>query len=112
MLSALLTLVSGCASVAVTSDALEQRTASALGLEPGNFVISDRQDEGVRTNYSVKAKNGRVFSCYVTGTFAIFGRVTSDAICTEMGGRAATKQSGSPAAASSCNALLKSAGRC
>lgn len=114
ILSALVTLVTGCASVAVTSDAIEQRTAAALGLEQGSFVITDRQDEGVKTTYNVKAKNGRAFSCYVTGTFAIVGRVTSDAICTEVGGKTTTKQTGkaAPAPASSCNALLKSAGKC
>lgn len=113
ILSALAALVTGCASVAVTGDAIEQRTAFALGLEQGSFVITDRQDEGIKTNYNVKAKNGRAWSCYVTGTFSVVGRVTSDAICTEKAGnKQAGKASAAPAPAASCNALLKAAGRC
>lgn len=104
--------LAGCASVAVTDDAIGQRTAFALGIERSGFVISDRQDEGIRTNYTVKAKSGKTYSCYVTGTVSVVGRVVSDAICAEVGGAPAkpTAKAGTPAA--SCNALLKAAGKC
>ena len=47
-------LASGCASVAVSNDAIEQNTAQALGLAKGTFTISDRVDDGVKASYSVK----------------------------------------------------------
>src|SRR5690606_16209231 len=44
----------GCASIAVTDEALVDRTAFALGLAKGDFTISNRVDEGTTTRYSVK----------------------------------------------------------
>ena len=41
-------LATGCASVAVSNDAIEQNTAQALGLAKGTFTISDRVDDGVK----------------------------------------------------------------
>ena len=51
-------LVTGCASVAVSNDAIEQNTAQALGLAKGTFTISDRVDDGVKASYSVKTNTG------------------------------------------------------
>ena len=50
-------MMMGCALVAVTEDALIERTAFALGLEKGSFTIANRVDDGVTTRYSVTAKN-------------------------------------------------------
>jgi nucleoid-associated protein YejK len=103
-------LVSGCASIAVNDDALQSRTASALGLQPSEFVISNRSDSGVRTDYNVKAKN-KTYACYVTGSVSIVGRSVSDAICTPTGAtQAQPAQAAQPAPA--CNALLKAAKKC
>jgi hypothetical protein len=78
-------LLSGCASVAVSSSAIEERTAMALGLPVGSFTISERKDDGVRTQYQVQTKSGQRHSCYVTGTFSVTGRIVSDAICNKPG---------------------------
>lgn len=104
-------LATGCASVAVSNDAIERNTAHALGLAKGNFTISDRMDDGVKTTYTVKANTGKQYSCYVTGTIAVVGRVVSDAMCTELGksGKQTTTGTGGK---TSCNALLKAAGKC
>lgn len=104
--------VFGCASVAVTSDALEDRTAFALGLKKDDFTISNRQDSGVRTDYSVQTKSGAQYNCYVTGTVTVIGRTVSDAICSpmKMVGKSAGKKTTAPS--SSCNALLKAANKC
>lgn len=102
-------LATGCASVAVSNDAIEQNTATALGLEKGTFTISDRVDNGIKTSYAVKANSGKKYSCYVTGTVSAMGRVVSDSICTEAGKPA---QQASGASSASCNALLKAAGKC
>ena len=86
VLSALLLpfAIVGCASVAVTEDALVERTAFALGLEKGSFTIANRVDDGTTTRYSVAAKNQQ-FNCYVGGTISVMGRVVSEAICTKKG---------------------------
>jgi hypothetical protein len=103
-------VLAGCASAAVTSDALEDRTSRALGLEKGQYTISDRQDDGTATRYMVSTKSGKRFSCTVGGSFNVMGRVVSDAICTEMGRPAGSTNSGTNNP--SCNALLKAAGKC
>ena len=102
-------LAAGCASVAVSNDAIEQHTASALGLAPGSFTISNRVDDGVKASYAVKTNSGKQYSCYVTGAVSVMGRVVSDPICNEVG-KSPKQAAGS--ASSSCNALLKAAGKC
>lgn len=110
-------LIGGCASVAVTSDTLEDRTAFALGLNKEDFTISNRQDSGIRSDYVVKTKNGAQYSCYVTGVVSIIGRSVSDAICSQnvaankKAGKTTDKNAPAPNRAT-CNALLKAAGRC
>ncbi len=105
---AVITLSAGCASVAVTDDAIEKNTAFALGLEKGDFTISNRQDDGIKSTYAVSTKSGKKFSCYVTGAVSVTGRNVSDAVCSEIG------RTGAPAASApgTCNALLKAAGKC
>jgi hypothetical protein len=102
--------LAACASAAVTSDALEDRTSRALGLDKGQYTISDRVDEGTSTRYMVLAKSGKKFSCTVGGSFNVMGRVVSDAICTEMNRPAGAAPV--PSNSSNCNALLKAAGKC
>lgn len=75
----------GCASIAVTDEALVERTAFALGLSKGDFTISNRVDDGTTTRYSVKAKSGQEFNCFVGGSIGVLGRVVSEAICTKKG---------------------------
>lgn len=107
--TATLTIV-GCASVAVSNDAIERNTAASLGLEKGTFTISDRNDDGVKATYAVKTNAGRKYTCYVTGGVSYLGRVVSDAVCTELG---KPTRSAVPAVTnSSCNPLLKAAGKC
>jgi hypothetical protein len=78
-------LAVGCASVAVTDSAIEERTAFALGLQRGSFTISERKDDGVRTQYAVQTKAGQRYNCYVAGSFSVIGRTVSDAICNKPG---------------------------
>ena len=92
-------LTTGCTTL-VPQSTLEQRTAFALGLKQGEFTIGDRQEGALRLDYTVTAKNGDKFNCYVTSNAGIF---TSDALCSKPGGGAAEVQ---------CNALLRAAGRC
>lgn len=101
-------LVSGCASIAVTNDAIEKNTAFALGIERGTFKISNREDEGVRSTYLVTTNSGKKYNCYVGGSISVIGRMVSDAICNEIGKPAQSTGTSTQ----SCNALLKAAGKC
>lgn len=80
---------SGCASMAVTQESLEDKTSFALGLDRGDFTINNRVDEGVQTNYVVKTRNGQEYRCYVTGLVTYLGRTVSDAVCNRKGAPAA-----------------------
>jgi hypothetical protein len=75
----------GCASLAVTDDAIADRTAFALGLNKGDFTISNRNDEGTTTRYAVRTKSGQDYNCFVGGSFSVLGRSVSEAICTKKG---------------------------
>ena len=102
-------LVTGCASVAVTNDAIEKNTAFTLGLEKGTFTISNRENDGVKSTYLVNTNAGKKYTCYVTGTVSVVGRVVSDAVCNEVGKPASQA---SVTTSRPCNALLKAAGKC
>ncbi|MBX9705989.1 MAG: hypothetical protein K5Q00_07010 [Gammaproteobacteria bacterium] len=112
--SLLTVLTAGCASVAVTEDAIVQNTATALSLDKSAFTVTNRVDNGIKTTYNVKTVTGKNYSCYVTGTVSYVGRSVSDAICSEVG---VVQQPGSttttPAPApKTCDALSKAAGKC
>lgn len=109
--TAIAAFTAGCASVAVSNNAIEQNTASALGLEKDTFTISDRLDDGVKSSYAVKTNSGKKYNCYVTGSISVVGRVVSDAVCNEAG-KPAKQALATKSAGGSCNALLKAAGRC
>ena len=104
-------LATGCASVAVSNDAIEQNTAQTLGLAKGSFTITNRTDDGVKASYAVKTNAGKQYSCYVTGGVSIVGRVVSDPICTELG-KGSKPAISATAGNASCNALLRAAGKC
>lgn len=111
--SVLAAFLTGCASVAVSNDAIVDRTAFALSLDKSAFTISNRVDDGVRSSFSVKTNAGKNYNCYVGGSISVVGRVVSDAICNEVGvAGGAVKPAGAAAPAPNCNALLKAANRC
>lgn len=78
-------LAAGCASIAVSDEAIVDRTAFALGLNKGDFTVSNRQDEGTTTRYSVRTRSGQEYNCFVGGSISVLGRSVSEAICTKRG---------------------------
>lgn len=78
-------LATGCASLAVTDDAIVDRTAFALGLAKSDFTVSNRTDEGTTTRYSVRTQSGQTFNCFVGGSFSVLGRSVSEAVCSKKG---------------------------
>lgn len=105
-------LVAGCAASmslfgggSVSDDKLKERAAFALGTTPNAVTISNRSSEGVRVNFTATVGK-RANQCYVTHSVGN----TSDAICSGTGSRpGVTRRQGS---GGTCNALLRSAGRC
>ncbi|TXH59829.1 MAG: hypothetical protein E6Q93_08015 [Burkholderiaceae bacterium] len=71
--------------MAVTDEAIVERTAFALGLAKGDFTVSNRVDDGTTTRYSVRTKTGQDFNCFVGGSISVTGRTVSEAICTKKG---------------------------
>lgn len=76
---------SGCASLAVSNEAIVDRTAFALGLDKTAFTISGRVDEGTTTRYAVRTRAGQDYNCFVGGSFNVLGRSVSEAVCTKKG---------------------------
>jgi len=77
--------VSGCASLIVSDDAIVERTAFALGLNKGDFTISNRVDDGASARYAVRTRTGQEFNCFLGGTMSVLGRQVTDAVCTKKG---------------------------
>ena len=78
-------LAGGCASIAVTDQAIVDRTAFALGLANGDFTISNRVDDRAATRYQVRTKAGQNYRCFVGGSIGLLGRSVSEAVCTKEG---------------------------
>ena len=66
----------------VSVEALQDKTAFALGLEDDEFDITDVRKEGISTHYKVKAKSVAQYRCYVT---AVLFTPASDAVCSKKG---------------------------
>jgi hypothetical protein len=77
--------LSGCASIAVSDQAIVDRTAFALGLDKDAFTVSNRVDEGTTTRYAVKTRAGQEYHCFVGGSISVMGRSVSEAVCTRKG---------------------------
>lgn len=75
----------GCASFAVTDEAIVDRTAFALGLNKTDFTVSQRVNEGTSTRYAVRTRTGQEFNCFVGGSINVLGRSVSEAVCTKKG---------------------------
>lgn len=81
----LLPLAGGCASIAVTDEAIVDRTAFALGLAKGDFTTDNRMDDGAATRFHVRTTSGQNYRCFVGGSIGLLGRSVSEAACTKEG---------------------------
>lgn len=71
-----------CASMAASEHALVERTASALGLEPQDVIVSHRIDDGTTTRFRAHTESGELYHCRVGGSISLLGRSVSEAVCT------------------------------
>mgnify|MGYP000331858824 CR=1 FL=1 len=81
-------LAGGCAAIAVTDEAIVDRTAFALGLAKGDFTISNRMDDGAATRYQVRV------NWWQDGRRDIVDKLGADLNRLGAQSRAARKQSG------------------
>src|SRR3546814_2851852 len=65
-------------------DKVQSRTADALGLETGDFTVSDLEKDGVATRYRVTTNSGEKYSCYVTSTSGFVGFMRSEEHTSEL----------------------------
>ena len=99
-------LYSGFANAQVGDGMLQKRAAFALNVDDGDVSVSNRSQDGVRTDFIAKTPQGS-FRCYVTSVQTPSGLVVSDAICAGNKGKPAGGKS-----SANCNELLRQAGRC
>ena len=85
VLAALALASAGCASIAVSDEAIVERTAFALGLPKSDFTVSNRSDDGVTARYQVRTKSGQEYNCVVGGSINVLGRHVTDALCNRKG---------------------------
>jgi len=95
-------LLGGCASLdnkAVSDEVLARKAAVALNVADTDVTISNRSAEAVLNSstlhFTATTKQGSSHRCYIGAAF--LGLVKSEAVCS---------------GTASCNALLKSAGKC
>jgi hypothetical protein len=73
MLGAFALLFSGCASIAgssskmLTDDRIKAETSGALGYQPEDLTLTSRRTEGLNTYASLKARDGKEFTCIING---------------------------------------------
>lgn len=78
-------VIAGCASFTVSDEAIVDRTAFALGLNKGDFTVSNRTNEGVSTRYAVRTKSGQEYQCVIGGSLSVLGRQATEALCSKKG---------------------------
>jgi hypothetical protein len=77
--------LAACASIAVTDEAIVERTAFALGLDKTAFTIANRTDDGTTSRYTVRTRTGQDYNCFIGGSITVLGRSVSEAVCTKKG---------------------------
>ena len=75
--------LAGCA--AGSNNAVETKTAHTLGLQKRAVAISGCADDGTESTYFVKFNKAKTYSCYLTGSVSLVGRLISDAAGCETG---------------------------
>jgi hypothetical protein len=73
--------LAGCAAGLQSTDDLQAATAMSLGLQPGDVTLTNRQENGTATNYWVRTRQGREYSCVRTATYSMIGPVKSSPLC-------------------------------
>jgi hypothetical protein len=82
---------SGCASIAgstskmLSDDRIKSETSGALGYAPNDLTLVSRRTEGVNTYVSLKAKDGKEFTCIINGGNWLSMGLTNPPMCSKKG---------------------------
>jgi hypothetical protein len=91
MLGAFALLFSGCASIAgssskmLTDDRIKAETSGALGYQPEDLALTSRRTEGLNTYASLKARDGKEFTCIINGGNWLSMGMTNPPMCSPKG---------------------------
>ena len=84
-------LFSGCASIAgsshtmLTDDRIRSESSAALGYAPEDLTLVSRRVEGLNTYASLKAKDGKEFTCMINGGNWLSMGMTNPPVCGRKG---------------------------
>ena len=84
-------MFSGCASLAgssskmLTDDRIKSETSGALGYAPEDLTLVSRRAEGTNTYASLKAKDGKEFTCIINGGNWLSFGMTTPPMCSRKG---------------------------
>ncbi|RMS83917.1 hypothetical protein [Pseudomonas savastanoi] len=107
---AVASLIQGCgiiASKTVSDSSLQERAAVTLNTTSDKVRVFDKRAELDSVKFKAQTNKG-VYNCYYTTLVAL----DSDTLCSGPIEGAGKKASSEAEAPTSCNALLKAAGRC
>ncbi|WP_159015334.1 hypothetical protein [Cognatiluteimonas profundi] len=91
LLGAVSLLFSGCASIAgssktiLTDDRIKSETSAALGYAAEDLTLVSRRTEGLNTYASLKAKDGKEFTCMINGGNWLSMGLTNPPVCSRKG---------------------------
>jgi len=84
-------LFSGCASIAgsshtmLTDDRIRSESSAALGYAPEDLTLVSRRAEGLNTYASLKARDGKEFTCMINGGNWLSMGLTNPPMCSRKG---------------------------
>ena len=84
-------LFSGCASIAgsshtmLTDDRIRSESSAALGYSPEDLTLVSRRVEGLNTYASLKARDGKEFTCMINGGNWLSMGLTNPSMCSRKG---------------------------
>lgn len=84
-------LFSGCASIAgsshtmLTDDRIKSESSAALGYAAEDLTLVSRRVEGLNTYASLKAKDGKEFTCMINGGNWLSMGLTNPPVCSRKG---------------------------
>jgi len=81
---------SGCASLAagtntLSDERIKSESSGALGYSPDELNIVSRRTEGTNTYVSLKAKDGKEFTCIINGGNLLSMGMTNPPMCNKKG---------------------------
>jgi hypothetical protein len=90
LITTVLSLVAGCASIAgstntLTDDKIKSQSAGALGYQPSEITIVNRRTEGTNTYVNLKSNDNKEFTCVINGGNLLTFGMTNPPMCSKKG---------------------------